>query len=367
MIFIYVYALLDISYNTSTNKCLFKCAEFNDYLKAAEAKDPGMPKRISAEIAKYFRLFDSFDIDKLVDTSSLLQYISQLTKLAPSTIVDKLRYIQLAIEYLQFKYTDSEIKNIKRCERAMKWLKQWVKHYSKRIREQRASSHLRGEETVEFAKDPATVYESLEVKSKVHSILQEATQSHIENSDFNIVLAYISAVLMFRNAQKPNTIANMTVEEYSKRKEIEPGKYIIRVVVHKTASNGPVNLIYHNDMEECLFKYYTLLRPLVTPQTKKLSELFFLTPTGRRFNKITETIKKVANRITHVTLPISTMYRKVITTEALKDDESSEEQVRAVEDHMAHSIQTSRRFYNLPGTSKATDAHCTIEMISLFF
>ena len=169
---------------------------------------------------------------------------------------------------------------------------------------------------------------------------------------------------MFTNAQRPSTIENMTVEEYSKRKEIEPGKYIIRVVVHKTALNGPVNLIYHNDMEECLFRYYTLLRPLVTPQTKKLSELFFLTPTGRRFNKITETIKKVANRITHVILPTSTTYRKVITTEALKDDELSEKQVRAVEDNMAHSIQTSRRFYYLPGTSKATDAHCTIEMIS---
>ena len=82
------------------------------------------------------------------------------------TIIDKLQYIQLAIEYLQFKYTDSDIKNIeKRCERAMKWLKQRVKHYSKRIREQRARSYLRGEETVEFSEDPATFYESLEVKS----------------------------------------------------------------------------------------------------------------------------------------------------------------------------------------------------------
>jgi len=65
-------------------------------------------------------------------------------------------------------------------------------------------------------------------------------------------------------------------------------------------------------------------------------------------------------------MPNTTTYRKVImyTTEAHKDDEITEEQLRAVENHMAHSIQTSRKFYNLPGTSRAANAHNTIDIIA---
>lgn len=119
-------------------------------------------------------------------------------------------------------------------------------------------------------------------------MLQEAAHRQINNREYNIVLAYISAVLVFTNAQRPGSIENITVEEYRKRKEIEPGKYIIRVMVHKTASSGPANIIFCKEMEQCLHKYNTFLRACITPQNRELSRLFLLTPTGRRCDKVTE-------------------------------------------------------------------------------
>jgi len=63
-------------------------------------------------------------------------------------------------------------------------------------------------------------------------------------------------------------------------------------------------------------------------------------------------------------MPNTKTFRKVITTAAHKDSAISEEELRTVEGHMAHSIQTSRRYYNLPGTSSAVDAHTTIDKVA---
>jgi len=43
-------------------------------------------------------------------------------------------------------------------------------------------------------------------------------------------------------------------------------------------------------------------------------------------------------------MPNTKTFRKVITTAAHKDSVVSEDELRTVEGHMAHSIQTSRRY-----------------------
>ena len=86
----------------------------------------------------------------------------------------------------------------------------------------------------------------------------------------------------------------MTVTEYERKQEVEPGKYLVRVAKYKTASKGPANIVFDKHTEECMQKYNALLRPQITPQSSETSQLFFLTPTGQRCNNLTEDIKKVA-------------------------------------------------------------------------
>ena len=99
----------------------FQGDEFNHYLQTAEAREPEMAKRITTEVVKYFfGLFSDLDINRLVDTSSLFEYLSSLKTekdLAPSTVCDKLRHIELAVEYVQCKHSkdiDNLHQNLKR-------------------------------------------------------------------------------------------------------------------------------------------------------------------------------------------------------------------------------------------------------------
>jgi len=211
--------------------------------------------------------------------------------LAPSTVCDKLRNVQLAIDYVECKY-DGDIDDLEhKCKRANKWLEQRSKVSKKKIGSQRVENSIRGEENVSMAENPAIFYESPVIKELVQTIFQEATSQPIANSDFKVVLAYISAVLIYTNAQRLGAVENMTLTEYDARSVIEPGKYLIRVKKHKTASKGPVNIVFNMHTAECM---ETLLRPNVTPQSKGISELFFMTATGRRCDKLTEYIQKVA-------------------------------------------------------------------------
>ena len=120
----------------------------NDYLQAAEAKGPG--------IVKFLKLIGNPDINRLVDMSSLLSYVTWLKEtpkplsyvtwlketpkpLATSTIVNKLRNVELATEHVQCQYTDDDIENLEnKCEKAIKWLKQRTKLYQKQIGKRRA-------------------------------------------------------------------------------------------------------------------------------------------------------------------------------------------------------------------------------------
>jgi len=116
---------------------------------------------------KFLKLFGNSDINRLVDMPSLSSYVTWLKEtpkpLAPSTIVNKLRNVELAIEHVQCQYTDYDIENLEnKCEKAIKWLKQRTKPYQKQIGKQRAENSIRGEENVNFAEDPAAFYKNEE-------------------------------------------------------------------------------------------------------------------------------------------------------------------------------------------------------------
>ena len=74
------------------------------------------------------------------------------------------------------------------------------------------------------------------------------------------IIAYIAANLLYRNAQRPGTIQNMTISEFDEG-EREDDMLIIKVCNHKTVGSfGPTNLIVENEMEILMNQYYKNIR-----------------------------------------------------------------------------------------------------------
>ena len=67
----------------------------------------------------------------------------------------------------------------------------------------------------------------------------------------------------------------MTVTEYERKQEVEPGKYLVRVAKHKTAFRGPANIVFDTQTKECMQKYNALLRPQITPQSSAKHRNYF--------------------------------------------------------------------------------------------
>ena len=82
------------------------------------------------------------------------------------------------------------------------------------------------------------------VKGDVDTILDKAECNiNITSTEHSTVLAYLAANLMYKNSQRPGVVENMTVNEYTNRRN-DANKTIIRVLKHKTVvSTGPANIV----------------------------------------------------------------------------------------------------------------------------
>ena len=75
------------------------------------------------------------------------------------------------------------------------------------------------------------------------------TDDHVENLEKkceNTTKCLKWQVKPYQKRIRRQRVKNKTVEEYKKWKDIESGKYAIRVMVHKTVLSGPANIIFDN-------------------------------------------------------------------------------------------------------------------------
>ena len=133
---------------------------------------------------------------------------------------------------------------------------------------------LRGEE-VDHATNLEDFWANNEVKGYVNNILQKAQSSNINSNEHLTVLAYLAAILMFKNSQRPGVVENMTMDEYKKSRK-DGDKTVIRVMKHKTAaSTGPANIVVDATSMETMRQYCQCIRMKITAQNEELIKLFF--------------------------------------------------------------------------------------------
>lgn len=295
----------------------------------------------------------------------MCNYVKQLEDVkeyAPTTIAEKMRRLQLAIDYTIATENKDEKNDAMfiRCQRIIKNLEKWRRSLSKDITKQRMKHAIVSEKEVKRANDPMEFCNSDVLQQKVSSILASST---INCADYNTIISYLAANLIYSNAQRPGIVKNMTKDEFIDRKRISANKVLIKVFEHKTiAARGPANVVISTFIEKFMVKYYEDIRMHITPK-EGMEDKFFLSYSGNEFRKITEMIKKTAKQF-NLPMPTACLHRKVIATAGQKhlDDKG----MRSLSSHMAHSSATSARFYQFPGTepTQAAVMYDTIQELS---
>ena len=138
----------------------------------------------------------------------------------------------------------------------------------------------------------------------------------------------MAANLMFLSAQRPAAIRNMTIDEYNNKEEDDEkkGKYLIKVVRHKTAAQGPARVIVSKNINDVMNMYLQHIRSKLTPQCRAFESRFFLTPTGNEYRNVSEAINKAAKYF-NLETPNATIHRKVVSTETKKHKTSCIDEV----------------------------------------
>ena len=183
----------------------------------------------------------------------------------------------------------------------------------------------------------------------------------LQGHEYQLIISYIAATMIFNNAQRPGVVRHMTIAEYESRECIDDNM-IIRVLNHKTAtSRGPASIVITAHLEGMINKYLKYIRNTIVPQTNDLKENLFLTYAGNEFKKISESIQSVASKFDIFT-PSASVHRKVIASEGRQC--LDERGMRTLASHMAHSEATSQKFYQFPSENEAFEVHNTIKNLN---
>ena len=204
-------------------------------------------------------------------------------------------------------------------------------------------------------------WENQDVTSNVNIILKGKHTTLNAKEEYNLVLSYISAIIIYKNAQRPGIIENMTIHEFEDRQNVGEKRVLIRMLDHKTSITGPANVIIDTKTEKIMISYLQNFRVHLTPKSNNLKNRLFLTHTGNRFQNVYETINSTAGKVCQIELPKPSIYRKVISTTGFS--ELDEKDMRSLNKHMSHSYDTSKRYYQLPPAEKSVAAHQTISTL----
>ena len=116
-----------------------------------------------------------------------------------------------------------------------------------------------------------------DIKQHVERLLEKANNETLSGKEHEMVIAYITGNLLYRNAQGPGTTQNKRTSEFEEGKR-EDDMLIIKVCNHKTmGSFGPTNLIVDNGKEILMDLYYRKK----SEEIEEYQDRFFITHTGK--------------------------------------------------------------------------------------
>lgn len=201
------------------------------------------------------------------------------------------------------------------------------------------------------AESPCAFLENQNIIQSVNAILDTTHETDdISIEQYNLVIGFLAAKIIYTNAQRPGVVQYMEIEEFEAKTK-EGLMFVIHISHHKTAtSHGPARVVINETTCEMLRKYYSHFRTRMVAKNEEFAKRFFLSASGSEFRKITETLQQLALKY-NVSLPTPTTYRKVIETAAQR--ELPADRAASIQKHMSHSTATCERYYQFPAISDA--------------
>ena len=176
------------------------------------------------------------------------------------------------------------------------------------------------------------------------------------------VTAYAAAVTLYGNGQRSGVISNLTISEFELREEEENDMVVIPCVHHKTASQGMAQLAVTTNIEEVLLFYHNKIRTNIVPAEEEHKDKFFLTFYGGMYTQVYRRLREGLS-VGNMDPPVPSKYRVLVSSDArrylLEHDRSN------VVKHLSHSMRTSELYYEHMNTKDATDAHASIQRLSM--
>ena len=176
------------------------------------------------------------------------------------------------------------------------------------------------------------------------------------------ITAFAAAVTLYGNGQRSGVISNLIISKFELREEEENDKVVMPYVHHKMASQEMAQLVVTTDIEAVLLYYYKKIHIKIVPSQDKHTDKFFLTINGSMY---TQACRKLQDGLSvgNMHLPVPSKYCVLVSCEAhryLVDYDRSN-----VVKHLSHSMQTSEIYYEQMNSKDTTDAHTTIQSLSM--
>ena len=343
----------------------FDAAKYIEYLCSISGgrRDLKAAKEMGQEVRKYLTSISSTKswIDCLLDGNELNNYFNNLQKgrepLTAGTVSEKIRRLRLGVEYIDHLHDKNE--TTLKCTRILQHMGKWRRSLRKEIQHRKAEMRIRSKSEVGSATSPEGFLSSEKIKEDIKKALENS--DNISPMQHKVIVAYIAANIIYKNAQRPGVVQHMQIGEFETREETDEGNFLIQVLHHKTsASSGEADLIVSAHTNELIEEYLGKIRNYMEPKAKYLKNNLFLTPSGNELTKISELIRYIANTY-GFDVPNATLNRKVTATSAR--EHLSQHEALAVHKHMSHAPETSMRSNQFPDIQDSLETQRVINKL----
>ena len=204
------------------------------------------------------------------------------------------------------------------------------------VREQEEEADLDNEAVTQIVTSPTIREKALSVTSQA-----KASGKRPSRTDSVFVTRYLFAVLIYRNAQRPGAVVNMTLSELKRGRQLQRdkgGQLEVKVFKHKTAQAGPAYVTVPDNIAPILAKYVKYVRP----ETRFNQVLILSSGHPVRTNNASANLARLGRSL-GISLPSATTSRK--TASSINAAKLSQDDASKTAALMSHSTDTASRYY----------------------
>ena len=142
-----------------------------------------------------------------------VDHLQERSSLTVGTIAEKIRRLKLCVEYAMFLHEDE--RTVQRCTRVLQQLTKWRCSLHKEIRQRKGETRVKSKAEV-----AQSFLNSLKVQEQVKQALQSSIVSSCSPQQFKFILAYVSAHMIYRNAQRTGVVQYMNMRTRKSMKRV---------------------------------------------------------------------------------------------------------------------------------------------------